>query len=86
MRKGILALIVVAAFIAGAAAGFGGGYYKYVAAPRKQAVEMAKKQQEEMNKMSYLRCKHFTLWEANAHTRHGRFPGHRTGRITNIWG
>ncbi|KYH30536.1 hypothetical protein [Neomoorella mulderi] len=51
MRKGILALIVVAAFIAGAAAGFGGGYYKYVAAPRKQAVEMAKKQQEEMNKM-----------------------------------
>jgi hypothetical protein len=51
MRKGILALIVVAAFIAGAAAGFGGGYYKYVAAPKKQAVEMAKKQQEEMNKM-----------------------------------
>lgn len=51
MRKGILALIVVTAFIAGAVAGFSGGYYKYVAAPRKQAVEMAKKQQEEMNKM-----------------------------------
>ncbi|KYH31564.1 hypothetical protein [Neomoorella mulderi] len=51
MRKNILALIIAGAFIAGAAAGFGGGYYKYVAAPRKQAVEMAKKQQEEMNKM-----------------------------------
>ncbi|CEP67153.1 Uncharacterized [Moorella glycerini] len=51
MRKGILALIIAGAFIFGAAAGLGGGYYKYVAAPRKQAVEMAKKQQEEMNKM-----------------------------------
>lgn len=51
MRKSILTLIIAGAFIAGTAAGFGGGYYKYVAAPRKQAVEMAKKQQEEMNKM-----------------------------------
>ncbi|GEA16312.1 hypothetical protein E308F_25560 [Moorella sp. E308F] len=51
MRKGIVALMVSAAFVAGAAAGFGGGYYKYVVEPQKQAVEMAKKQQEEMNRM-----------------------------------
>ncbi|MGB9661690.1 MAG: hypothetical protein ACPL5F_06670 [Moorellaceae bacterium] len=51
MRKNILALIIAGAFMTGAAAGFGGGYYKYVSAPRKQVMEMAKKQQEEMNKM-----------------------------------
>ncbi|WP_109206267.1 hypothetical protein [Moorella sp. Hama-1] len=51
MRKSILAVIITGAFIAGVATGFGGGYYKYVAAPKKQAVAMAQKQQEEMNKM-----------------------------------
>ncbi|WP_027718094.1 hypothetical protein [Desulfovirgula thermocuniculi] len=51
LRKGILALVVIASLLVGAAAGFGGGYCKYVYVPKKQAMEMARKQEEELNKM-----------------------------------
>lgn len=51
IRKSILAVILIASLLIGATAGFGGGYYKYVRAPRVKAQELAKKQQEELNKM-----------------------------------
>lgn len=51
IRKAVFALILIASVLVGAAAGFGGGYYKYVHVPKVKAQEMAKKQQEELNKM-----------------------------------
>lgn len=51
LRKSALAVIVIVSLLVGFAGGFGGGYYKYVHAPRVKAQELAKKQQEELNKM-----------------------------------
>jgi len=51
IRKSVLAVTLVVSLLVGAAAGFGGGYYKYVHVPKVKAQEMAKKQQEELNKM-----------------------------------
>jgi hypothetical protein len=51
IRKNVLALSIVLSLLVGVAAGFGGGYYKYVSFPKKQAVETARKQQEELQKM-----------------------------------
>lgn len=51
LRKSILVLIVVGAFLAGFGAGFGAGYYYYVHTPQKKMQEEARKQQEELEKM-----------------------------------
>jgi len=51
VRKWVIALIVIISLLVGFAGGFGGGYYHYVVGPQKKAQEMAKKQQEELNKM-----------------------------------
>jgi hypothetical protein len=51
IRKSVLAVTLVVSLLVGAAAGFGGGYYKYVHVPKVKAQELAKKQQEELNKM-----------------------------------
>lgn len=51
LRRSVLAVIIIVSLLAGFASGFGGGYYKYVYAPQKKAQEVAKKQQEELNKM-----------------------------------
>ncbi|SHJ16078.1 hypothetical protein [Desulfofundulus thermosubterraneus] len=51
LRRSVLAVIVIASLLVGFAGGFGGGYYKFVYAPKVKAQEMAKKQEEELNKM-----------------------------------
>lgn len=51
LKKSVLVIIVIASLLVGFAGGFGGGYYKFVHAPKVEAQEAAKKQQEELNKM-----------------------------------
>ena len=51
MSKKVAAVLIVAALLLGSAAGAAGYWYFKVQAPRAKLMEMAKRQQEEMNKM-----------------------------------
>lgn len=51
LRKLFLVLIVIGSLLVGSGGGFGAAYYHYVYGPQKKAQEIAKKQQEELNKM-----------------------------------
>lgn len=51
MRKWAVVLTIIVSLLVGAAGGFGGAYYHYVVGPQKKAQEMAKRQQEELNRM-----------------------------------
>ena len=50
MRKGVFAIIVIVSLLVGAGVGYGGCYYKYVHVPQVKAREMAREQQEKINK------------------------------------
>ncbi|QGP94137.1 hypothetical protein MGLY_35620 (plasmid) [Neomoorella glycerini] len=51
MRKGILTLIIVAAFVIGAITGAGGMYYGKIVLPMRKAEAMARQQREEFDRM-----------------------------------
>jgi len=51
LRKLFLVLIVIGSLLIGSGGGFGIAHYYYIYKPQKEAQEMAKKQQEELNKM-----------------------------------
>lgn len=90
MRRGIIALIIIASFVAGLAAGFGGGYYRYIVEPQKKAQELAKKQQEELNKMVRhgivvaVKLDEITVRVTKGHADVGKTITYRTNEYTTI--
>lgn len=51
LRKSILTVIIIVSLLAGFAGGFWTSHYKYITEPQKKAQEMAKKQQDALDKM-----------------------------------
>jgi hypothetical protein len=90
MRRGIIALIIIVSFVVGLAAGFGGGYYHYVVGPQKEAQEMAKKQQEELNKMVRhgevvdVKPEQITVHVTKAQLEQGKTVTYRTNEYTSV--
>lgn len=90
MRRGIIALIIIVSFAIGLEAGFGGGYYHYVVGPQKKAQEMAKKQQEELNKMARhgevvdVKPEQITVHVTKAQLEQGKTVTYRTNKYTSV--